>query len=445
MRDKYSIGGASALAERVGHDIVTSDGTSLLGADDKARSRRDHGRRRLSRAEPGAPAGPDRIAFTVDEEVGRGAEDFDLDSFGADVAYTLDGSGLGELEIETFSAMSMRVTIRGLSVHPGSSRKARQRGQARVRVRHVASARQPLARDDRGPRGDSSIPCASAGARRGDRRPHARDHDDELLARHMSLLRELAQRVVAREPRAHVDIEERTTYRTCAPRSRRTRESWTRSRRSGVRGSSQAGDHPRRDGRLLLSAPVCRPRTSSRGPEYHSVREWASVQDMAAAAATIVEARLGLGRIAGVSPGPDSETLPLRCAGGQARRDKPPRRRSRRPRRGDRILRADLRRRRATRPGGEHGLPRHGDQFVALEQVGRPVSAGHIGLVVDDRRRRSGAREAGAEIVGGHDVRDPWGNRWQIVDYREIQFTKTPRVLEGMSLGGLGEVRACPR
>ncbi|HEU5263492.1 MAG TPA: VOC family protein [Gaiellaceae bacterium] len=81
-----------------------------------------------------------------------------------------------------------------------------------------------------------------------------------------------------------------------------------------------------------------------------------------------------------------------------------------------------------------------GDQFVALEEVGRPVSAGHIGLVVDDRAgtvRR--AREAGAEILGSHDVRDPWGNTWQIVDYREVQFTKTPRVLEGMSLGGLGK------
>ncbi|HSF62543.1 MAG TPA: VOC family protein [Gaiellaceae bacterium] len=81
-----------------------------------------------------------------------------------------------------------------------------------------------------------------------------------------------------------------------------------------------------------------------------------------------------------------------------------------------------------------------GDQFVALEEVGRPVSAGHIGLVVDDKAdavRR--AREAGAEILGSHDVRDPWGNTWQIVDYREVQFTKTPRVLEGMSLGGLGK------
>jgi predicted enzyme related to lactoylglutathione lyase len=91
-----------------------------------------------------------------------------------------------------------------------------------------------------------------------------------------------------------------------------------------------------------------------------------------------------------------------------------------------------------------------GDQFVALEEVARPVSAGHIGLVVDDAAdtvRR--ARESGAEVVGSHDVLDPWGNRWQIVDYRDIQFSKTPRVLEGMRLGDLekseravGELRA---
>lgn len=76
-----------------------------------------------------------------------------------------------------------------------------------------------------------------------------------------------------------------------------------------------------------------------------------------------------------------------------------------------------------------------GDQFVALESVAEPVSAGHYGLVVDDRDevvRR--ARDAGARMVGGHDFLDPSGNRWQVVDYRDIQFTKSPRVLEGMSL-----------
>jgi hypothetical protein len=81
-----------------------------------------------------------------------------------------------------------------------------------------------------------------------------------------------------------------------------------------------------------------------------------------------------------------------------------------------------------------------GDQFVALEQAREPVVAGHYGLVVDDQAevvRR--AREAGARIVGGHDFLDPWGNHWQVVDYREVQFTKSDRVLAGMGLAGLGK------
>jgi hypothetical protein len=91
-----------------------------------------------------------------------------------------------------------------------------------------------------------------------------------------------------------------------------------------------------------------------------------------------------------------------------------------------------------------------GDQFIALERVAEPVAAGHYGLVVDDQDevvRR--AREAGARMVGGHDVLDPWGNHWQVVDYRDVQFTKADRVLDGMGVSGLekseralGELRA---
>jgi catechol 2,3-dioxygenase-like lactoylglutathione lyase family enzyme len=83
-----------------------------------------------------------------------------------------------------------------------------------------------------------------------------------------------------------------------------------------------------------------------------------------------------------------------------------------------------------------------GDQFIALAKGVTHVAdrERHIGLVVDDLEetvRR--LREAGVEILGSHDFRDPWGNRYQLVDYREIQFTKTPRVLEGMGLDGLGK------
>ena len=81
-----------------------------------------------------------------------------------------------------------------------------------------------------------------------------------------------------------------------------------------------------------------------------------------------------------------------------------------------------------------------GDQFIALEHAAEPVAAGHYGLVVDDQDevvRR--AREAGARMLGGHDFLDPWGNQWQVVDYRDVQFTKSQRVLEGMGLGDLAK------
>jgi lactoylglutathione lyase len=93
-----------------------------------------------------------------------------------------------------------------------------------------------------------------------------------------------------------------------------------------------------------------------------------------------------------------------------------------------------------------------GEQFLALSS-GRtqpPDQARHIGLVVDDREAAlAAAREAGAEMIGDNDFRDPWGNHFQIVDYRDVQFTKTDRILEGMGLDGLeksdrplGELRA---
>jgi predicted enzyme related to lactoylglutathione lyase len=86
-----------------------------------------------------------------------------------------------------------------------------------------------------------------------------------------------------------------------------------------------------------------------------------------------------------------------------------------------------------------------GDQFLALSQ-GRsqpPDDQRHIGLVVDDREAvLAAAREAGAEMLADNDFRDPWGNHFQVVDYRDIQFTKTDRILAGMGLDGLGKTES---
>ena len=282
-----------ALAERVGHDIVTSDGTTLLGADDKAGIAEIMAAVAYLARHPETPRAPIRVAFTVDEEVGRGAENFDLEAFGADAAYTLDGSGLGELEIETFSAKSMRVTIRGLSVHPGTAK-----GKLVNAVKLAADLVASLPKDVLSPE--------TTDDREGYVHPHrisgnseeaivdfiARVHDDELLEQHMSLLRELAHQVVQREPRAHVDIEERSSYTNMRPYI----EANPRVVEAALEAIRRVGVEPRlaitrggTDGAVLSSQGLPTPNLFTGGQEYHSVREWASVQDMAAAAATIVE------------------------------------------------------------------------------------------------------------------------------------------------------------
>jgi len=281
------------LAERVGHDIVTSDGTTLLGADDKAGIAEIMAAVAYLARHPERPRAPVRVAFTVDEEVGRGAEDFDLDVFGADVAYTLDGSGLGELEIETFSAKSMRVTIHGLSVHPGTAK-----GKLVNAVKLATELVMSLPKDRLSPE--------TTEEREGYVHPHwisgnpeeavvdfiARDHDDELLEEHVRLLRELAEQVAVREPRALVEIEVRDSYRNMRPYI----EENPRVVEAALEAIRRVGVEPKlaitrggTDGAVLSSQGLPTPNLFTGGQEYHSVREWASVQDMAAAAATIVE------------------------------------------------------------------------------------------------------------------------------------------------------------
>ena len=109
------------ISDYVGHRIITSDGTTLIGADDKA------GIAEIITAiekiiNTGAPHGKICIAFTPDEEIGRGADQFDVEAFGAEYAYTVDGGALGEIEYENFNAASAKVKVNGISIHPGSAK-----------------------------------------------------------------------------------------------------------------------------------------------------------------------------------------------------------------------------------------------------------------------------------------------------------------------------------
>lgn len=110
------------LAEVLGSDIVTSDGTTLLGADDKAGVAEIMAAIAYLLAHPEVAHGPVRLGFTTDEETGRGIEHLDVAAFGADAAYTLDGGALGDIAWENFHAENLLLVVQGRSAHPGSAR-----------------------------------------------------------------------------------------------------------------------------------------------------------------------------------------------------------------------------------------------------------------------------------------------------------------------------------
>ncbi len=112
------------LKNYVGHTLITTDGTTLLGSDDKAGITEIMTAMEYLIQHPEIKHGKVRVAFTIDEEIGYGAQSFDVKAFNADFAYTVDGGPLGELEYETFNGAAATVTLKGISVHPGTAKGA---------------------------------------------------------------------------------------------------------------------------------------------------------------------------------------------------------------------------------------------------------------------------------------------------------------------------------
>ncbi|NLY84855.1 MAG: peptidase T [Tissierellia bacterium] len=110
------------LKNYVGKDLITSDGTTLLGADNKAGIAEIVTAVEYLINNPHIPHGTVKIGFTPDEEIGRGADHFDVEKFGADFAYTVDGGPIGELEYENFNAATAKISIQGRNVHPGTAK-----------------------------------------------------------------------------------------------------------------------------------------------------------------------------------------------------------------------------------------------------------------------------------------------------------------------------------
>ena len=280
------------LADHVGHELVTSDGTTLLGADDKAGVAEIMAAFTYLTRHPELEHGPIRVAFTPDEEVGEGTRHFDLAAFGAEVAYTLDGSTAGELQDETFAAVQLTVAFSGRSAHPG-----RAKGVMVNAVRLAADFVSHLPRDSLSPEtteereGFVHPTRIDGGVERCTVTLILRDFDEDKLAGYEALVRRLAEETVASDPRAAVEVTPKRQYRNMRdyieqhPRAVATAEAAIREEgleplRSVIRGGT--------DGARLSERGLPTPNIFTGGHAHHSRREWICVRDMGAAAAVVV-------------------------------------------------------------------------------------------------------------------------------------------------------------
>jgi tripeptide aminopeptidase len=281
------------LALHVGHELITTDGTTLLGADDKAGVAEIVAAVAHLVAHPELPHGRIRVGFTPDEEIGAGVAYFDVERFGAVAAYTLDGSTAGELQDETFSGAAVRMRIRGRSIHPGE---AKDRMVNAVKLAGEVLARLP----------EDGLSPETTAEREGYVHPHViagedaevelrfivRDFEDDLLEQHVQLLRDVAAEVVALDPRSTIDVESSISYRNPRERIRRSPEIMAAAeeairrvglevRRTPIRGGT--------DGSMLTEKGLPTPNIFTGCEQAHSQREFVCVEDLGLAAATIVE------------------------------------------------------------------------------------------------------------------------------------------------------------
>ncbi len=280
------------LRAKLGHDLVTTSGDTLLGADDKAGMAEVMAAVAYLAAHPDLPRATVRVGFTPDEEIGKGAHLFDIEGFGAQCAYTLDGSEAGEFTDETFTAASAELTIHGVEVHPGTA-KDKLVNAARLAGRVLAALPQdrltPETTSER--EGFIHVHTVEATAGKATIRTIVRDFDDDKLAEHVALLRATAEKVVASEPRARLDVKVEEQY----PNMRVHLERHPDVVAIAEQAVRLEGFEPKRvparggtDGSILSARGLPTPNLFTGGNEYHSVREWASVQDMASAAAVAV-------------------------------------------------------------------------------------------------------------------------------------------------------------
>ena len=281
-----------ALASCIGHDIITTDGTTLLGADDKAGIAEIMGALSYIIDHPEIKHGKIRIAFTVDEEIGTGTDHFNVKQFGADYAYTLDGETVGEIEDETFCADTAIINIKGVNVHPGYAKNKMING-----IKIGAELLDRLPKD--------SLSPETTEKREGYLHPHAmkgsventeivflvRDFTVEGLKEKESFLQSICNELSAKYPPASLSMEIKESYRNMKYKI----DEYPQVVEYALEAVKRSGIEPIKniirggtDGARLSYMGLLTPNVFTGGHNFHSQKEWISIQDMEKAVETII-------------------------------------------------------------------------------------------------------------------------------------------------------------
>ena len=274
-----------ALLDHIGHDIITSDGTTLLGSDDKAgvailMQLAEDLLKEASYTRPQV-----RLCFTIDEEIGRGVDHLDLEEFGADVAYTIDGSGMGTVFTETFNAVQATVTVQGVMVHPGYA-KGVMANSVRILSEIIASLpthEAPEHTDDREgyihphtfSRSNASMAQSTL---------ILRDFSQEGMESKISYLRSLVQFFRVKYPKSSIEIDFKEQYRNMRSYiEEKDPRTVTLAHRAANSMGIQLEERVIRggtDGARLSELGIPTPNIFNGGHDYHSKFEWNTVQNL---------------------------------------------------------------------------------------------------------------------------------------------------------------------
>ena len=279
------------LADHVGHDLITTDGTTLLGSDDKAGVAIIMQTAADLIADPNHPRPPLKICFTVDEEIGRGVDKIDLERLGAQVAYTVDGGTVGEIDVATFNAAEARIRVEGVNVHPGTAKDIM--ANAVTILAEILTAL-PASEAPETTAGEEGYFCpykSSGTISEAEARVLLRDFTTEGLARRKQLVERLVAAAEVKHPRATISAEITDNYKNMADYIEETdpraisfafeagREAGFKLKAENVRGGT--------DGSRLSEMGLPTPNIFTGGHDYHSRFEWNTVQNLEASLAYV--------------------------------------------------------------------------------------------------------------------------------------------------------------